>query len=207
MLKAPGIQKARRSQKFKHALGLMFLAIYFAGSLPGKALGAEARAPKQQQPINIYLPVLYVLMPGFVNPGFEGGYTGWMFNSNQGMDIITQAQAHSGNHSAGLGNGSNYRVASISQRITVHSSYLALWYWIYISSADACGWDFLKFYVNNQLIFTYDICASNATNQWVLRTLDLSAYAGQTITLKLEYTSDETVPSTVYVDDFHFTLP
>jgi len=183
-------------------------------------MGARMSIPHVQETTDIYLPIVYLkretklflpyvyaIVSNLANPGFEDGYTGWTFTSNQGMDLITQFQAHSGLHSASLGNGGHYRVASISQHIMIPVGPSTLSYWVYIDSADACGWDFLKFYVNSQPIFSYDICSSTSTSQWSLRNLDLSGFAGQAITLQLEFTSDATVVSYVYVDDFQFTSP
>jgi hypothetical protein len=217
----PGRLKIIRSRMFLEAGWLVLLMIYLAVSPVGNGKGAGESAPHSQEINNLYLPfvifreetrtylpaIFHKIVPDIANPGFEQGYTGWAFSSNQGSDLITQAQAHIGVYSASLGNGNNYRVASISQGVTVPASRSSLIFWIYIDSADACGWDYLRFYINSQLFYTYDICSPTSTHQWSIRNLDFSGFAGQPITLKIEFTSDVTVESYVYVDDFEFGAP
>jgi hypothetical protein len=210
-----------RTKMFFRALWVVLLAISVAGVLPGKAIGTGMGRPHLQDMTNLYLPIiisqsdnwLYLpviykqIAPDIANPGFEQGYTGWVFNSNQGIDLITQAQANTGLYSASLANGNNYRVASISQNLMVPSSRSMLTFWIYINSADVCGWDYLKFYINSQLFYTYDICSGTSTYQWTFQNMDLSGFSNQAITLMIEYTSDISLASYVYLDDFQFTWP
>ena len=43
--------------------------------------------------------------------------------------------------------------------------YLHYWYWI--ASADDCGWDFAKIYINGSQQKSLDLCSSSNTSGWV----------------------------------------
>ncbi|MBE2223981.1 MAG: immune inhibitor A, partial [Anaerolineae bacterium] len=77
-------------------------------------------------------------------------------------------------------------------------------YWHYISSEDVCGFDFGFVVVNNSIVNTYNLCASNNTNGWVQKTVNLSAYAGQTVNLQIRAETDGYLLSSLYVDDVSF---
>ena len=210
-----------RGRRFLQSRWVVLLVIGWAVLLPGHVMGARLELLHFQENIDLYLPIVVLQretrnylpviivqnIPDIANPGFEQGYTGWVFSSNQGADLISQLRVHNGSYSASLGNGSNYRTASISQDLSVPAGRSTLAFWIYIELPDACGWDFLRFYINNQLFSTFDICSSTSTYQWSQRNLDLSGYTGQVITLRAEFTSDIAIPSYVYVDDFQFPFP
>ena len=48
---------------------------------------------------------------------------------------------------------------------------------------------------------TYDLCDTNDTSGWVRQTVDLSAYAGQTIQLQFRAETDSSENSNWFVDD------
>lgn len=199
-------------KKLLRALWILFLSGSLAGILPGPGAGMEARAQPLQPPFLLFLPMVMLKSTSppqeIANPGFEESFTGWTFYSNQGYDTITPVESHSGYYSASLGNGKNDRVASISQTMQVPISRSKLAYWIFTRSGEVClDFDYLKIFINGQERRYYDICANNQTNQWVYWDLDLSSNSGQMVVLKIEFRSDASVSSEVYLDDFQFTYP
>lgn len=144
----------------------------------------------------------------FTNPGFENGSTGWTEYSAWGYSLILNRASlprvpHAGNWAVWLGGDYN-EISYIAQQVTVPASNPVLSYWHYISSEDVCGFDFGFVVVNNSIVNTYNLCASNNTNGWVQKTVNLSAYAGQTVNLQIRAETDGYLLSSLYVDDVSF---
>ena len=78
-------------------------------------------------------------------------------------------------------------------------------YWYSDNSEDICGYDFFRIKVNGAQIFSKDLCASNGTGGWIENVLNLSAYAGTTITIAFEVTTDVSNISSAFVDDIVFS--
>ena len=51
------------------------------------------------------------------------------------------------------------------------------------------------------VVDAYDLCESNNTFGWVTHSTDLSAYAGQTVSLRIQVETDSRWDSSVYIDD------
>ena len=84
-------------------------------------LGGEARLSQaaNSEIYSVYLPVVYKnYIKGFTNSGFENGTESWTVQSNQGDSVVTDSAAHSGQRSAGLGNGNSNRLTSITQQVS-----------------------------------------------------------------------------------------
>jgi hypothetical protein len=139
------------------------------------------------------------------NPGFESGSVGWVFNSN-GAPVLNSPFARTGTFSAALGNGTNNRVASISQQFTVPFNNYNLRYYKYLQSSEICGpkYDAVGAYINGVLVETIDVCSTFSSTNWTPQVLNLISYRGQSIVFRLEFTSDNNTPSFFYVDDFSF---
>jgi hypothetical protein len=153
---------------------------------------------KQPQPVNIF------------NGDFEQGATGWSEYSSNGWSLITQAAdisggitPHSGQWAAWLG-GLSDETSYIRKQVTVPSNAPYLTYWHWIASADNCGYDFGGVGIDGYWYDKYDLCDDENTNGWVLHTVDLSAYAGQTISLNIAATTDDSNNSNLFVDDLLF---
>ena len=157
--------------------------------------------------------------PGFIsNPGFEEGVTGWTFTWNTANPIVTDNLFHSGQNSSSLGDddltNGNGRKASVTQSLTVPVDQPFLTFWSYFVSQDVCGTDpddlvgdYLVVTINNDRIIFWPVCEPE-NGPWVKRTVDLNAYKGNLTWVKVEYTSDLTIPSAAYVDDFGWsTVP
>jgi len=50
----------------------------------------------------------------------------------------------------------------------------------------------------------YDLCHANNTGGWVPHTVSLAAYAGQTVTLRIETQTNAILSSSLLVDDVTF---
>jgi photosystem II stability/assembly factor-like uncharacterized protein len=165
----------------------------------------------------VFLPLLGRTPPGYAvtipNGDFESGRTAWAESSALTQSLIVTASvlppgftAHSGAWLAWLGN-LNDETASIQQTVTISAEapYLAYWHWIYSDETEAdCFYDFASVLINDSPIDTYALCVSAETQGWAFKTLDLSAYVSQTVTLAFKVTTDATVTSHLFIDDVGF---
>lgn len=74
-------------------------------------------------------------------------------------------------------------------------------YWYWIGSEDLCGYDFLKLKVNTNVVVQTDLCDENSTSGWIERVVNLTTYAGSTVTLMFEVTLDGVFNSNFFLDD------
>ena len=100
--------------------------------------------------------------------------------------------------------GANKEAAEITQSYTIPAAGGTLSYVYKITSTDSCGYDYGYVKVNNTNLKTYNLCSSNATNGFVQGSTSLSAYAGQTVTLKFRATTDISRSSSFYIDNVTF---
>ena len=162
----------------------------------------------------VYLPIVIKTDPPppptdpLVNPGFESGPTGWTWFSTGGWDIIVTSFAgsvtpHGGSWAAWLG-GAYDDISYVQQQVTIPASmpYLAYWHWI--ASEDSCGWDFGGVLVNGTVVDVYDLCDTASTGGWVHHVVNLSAYAGQTVTFQIRVETDSSLNSNLFIDDVSF---
>jgi hypothetical protein len=160
----------------------------------------------------IYLPLVLKNVSGsLLNGDFESGPINWTEFSSNGWELILQdsampnpVYAHSGIWAVWLG-GSDDEISYIEQTVTVPPASPHFTYWHWIDSEDACGSDYGAALVNGSTIVdVYNLCSAENTSGWVLHSVDLSAYAGQTIALQIRVETDEAWISNVYVDDVSF---
>jgi hypothetical protein len=143
------------------------------------------------------------------NGNFELGRTGWTESSSNGFDLILQESkdtpvAYAGEWYTWLG-GYYDEVSSIVQKITVPVDMPYLQYWYLSQSQDDCGNAHLWIKVGATTVETQSLCNSQKPNEWAQAVLDLSAYAGMTIDLKFEASTDSNSISNLFLDDIHFT--
>jgi len=161
----------------------------------------------------LYLPlVLRDYLPCEIdNCDFEQGHSAWTEYSKSGWSVIIKRGQglpptvipHSGAWLAWLG-GENNEIAYLQQAVKVPAPrpYLVYWYWI--SSLDQCGYDVARIRINEVTVDQYDLCEANNTEGWVLHSVNLSAYAGQTVQLQLRVETDDSLNSNLFLDDFAF---
>ncbi|MEM7129847.1 MAG: trypsin-like serine protease [Chloroflexota bacterium] len=153
------------------------------------------------------------IVQSLVNGDFEEGRSGWIEHSDNDFQIIVSSStaltlpvsAHSGDWAAWLG-GADYEVSYILQEgveILNDSPYLVYYEWI--DSDDLCDFDYGGVAINGEWFVSYTLCQDSATDGWVSRTIDLTAYAGQSVDLYIVATNDGAILSNLYVDDVAFT--
>lgn len=145
-----------------------------------------------------------------LNGDFEQGHNGaWTELSGQGYSIITNlypsgVSAHSGLWISWLGGVLNDTKA-IQQIVTVPTDRAYLRYWHWIASADICNYDIAGVVINgDDAVDAFWLCNAAATNGWRVRTLDLRAYAGQSVELTFLSDTDSSLNSNWFVDDIAF---
>ncbi len=161
----------------------------------------------------LYLPlVLQNYLPCEIgNCDFELGHAYWTEYAKSGWPVIMKrgeglpstVTPHSGFWLAWLG-GENNEIGYLQQAVTVPAARPYLSYWHWIASRDQCGYDIAYVIVNEITVEQYDLCESNNTSGWVLHSVNLSAYAGQTVQLQLRVETDGSLNSNLFLDDFAF---
>jgi hypothetical protein len=151
------------------------------------------------------------------NSDFENGPDGsWTEYSTHGWDLIINESGplpfpgsvtpHSGSWAVWLG-GEDDEISYITQTVTIPSSdpVLVFRYWI-ASGDDVCAIDsdlggVLVDTTVTDVVDAFYLCASTNTGGWVIRMVDLSAYAGQTVQLRIQAETDSSLNSNLFVDD------
>ena len=162
----------------------------------------------------VYLPLVANPSPRgpnvVVNGDFEAGRTGWtevedsiwfdfplIVHRNE-LPRGTTVTPYDGAWLAWLGGDSHLR-AYIEQEITLPSASPELVYWHWIESIWACDAAYGGAYLDDTPVDQYGLCAAADTGGWAKRTVDLSAYAGQTVRLRfLSQTAEDF--SNLYID-------
>lgn len=140
------------------------------------------------------------------NGGFESGRVVWQEASSNGFELILSTSddiplsPHGGSWLAWLG-GYPDEVSYISQRITIPAGRSILHFWVFTASSDSCGYDDFGVMVNNDVVYAQWVCYQNNTNAWVRKTVDLSAYVGQSVELAFIAELDAYGNSNVFLDD------
>jgi hypothetical protein len=133
-----------------------------------------------------------------VNGSFESGNASWSLGS--GAAVVT-TRAYAGTHSLLVG-GTTSSTQSATQQVTVptgaSSQTLTFRTYVTTSESGTTAYDRLNIQANGTTLKSY----SNASTKgsWFATTLDLSAYAGQTIILKFQAVNDSTLPTSFNVD-------
>lgn len=159
-----------------------------------------------------FLPlVIKASDPGTVlNGNFELGHTGWTESSSSADDLITQTlpvSPHSGTWLAQFGLNNN-ETDQLSQSVFIPADKTDLYYWYRVLDADSFSdYDFFYVRINGTPIKTITLFDDTITMGWVEDVVDLSAYAGSFVTLMFEVTTDDEIPSELYLDDVSLQSP
>jgi hypothetical protein len=151
----------------------------------------------------IRTPTEMPTLAGIKNGGFEQGHTSWVEIPTNA--IITQAAPvvpNTGQWLAALG-GENNSADEVRQIVTVPSGGAYLRYAMAVESGDVNGRDRFEVLVNATVV---SIQFPSFHLNWHNGLIDLSAYAGQTVTLRFRNTTDASGISTVYLDDVTFVV-
>jgi len=144
------------------------------------------------------------------NGNFETGNTTWTESSTNYPSIImndARIKARSGKFYAWLG-GHDDETSLLSQSITVQSDapYLRLYYMT--ASGEKCGnrYDTAQIAIDGVTVANgnLELCARNLVKSWKPMTVDLTSKIGQTVTFSVTTTTDESIVSSLWLDDIGF---
>ena len=163
----------------------------------------------------VYLPILVktgLESVAIDNGGFELGRGVWNEASQNGWPLILNSSdipdpvsPRNGTWAAWLG-GDNNEIAYIEQQLTIPSSapYFSYWYWG-ISQDTTCGNDKAALVLNGNIIVDlYNLCTSENTSGWQVRSVNLNAFAGQTIMIQIRVETNDNLFSNLFIDDVMF---
>lgn len=144
--------------------------------------------------------------PAIPNGDFESGAVDWTEFSELGRDRIGQwgeVTAHSGTWYTWLG-GENSETAYVQQLVTVSAPcpYLVFYHWV--RSSDACGYDYGYVKINGTNVSTLPLCSIENTGGWVKKSINLSGYINQTVSLQIRAETDFSFSSDWFIDDVSF---
>ncbi|MFJ2578086.1 putative Ig domain-containing protein [Kitasatospora aureofaciens] len=141
------------------------------------------------------------------NPGFEAGTTaGWTETNTSGTSTINNSSSeppHSGTYDAWLDGYGTTNTDTLAQTVTLPagcSSY-TFSFWLHIDTAEptTSAYDKLTVTANGTTLATYSNV--NAAAGYQQHSLNLAAYAGQTVTLKFTGAEDYTKQTSFVLDD------
>ncbi len=136
------------------------------------------------------------------NGGFESGTAPWT-----GTTAVIAAHsgrtAHGGTRFAWLGGNGSTSTESVSQTVTVPAdcTRASLVFWLQIETAESGSraYDTFTVRVNGSTLATWSNV--HAGGGWIQRSADLSAYAGQTVTVAFTATEDYSLQTGFLLDD------
>ena len=137
------------------------------------------------------------------NGGFESGLAPWTQSSPD--NIISNSKPRSGSYSAWLA-GYNNANDKLSQTVTVPANGTLRYYWQQTSSegtTTAYDYMYVRVYATTGTqLGTLRVWSNrNVRNVWSQDAISLAAFAGQTVRISFEATTDSSLVSSFYVDD------
>ncbi|MFD8749667.1 putative Ig domain-containing protein [Kitasatospora sp. NPDC059577] len=136
------------------------------------------------------------------NPGFETGSAAPWTASSGVVDNSSGQAAHGGSWKAWLDGYGSTHTDTLAQTVAVPAGCkAALSFYLHIDTAESgsTAYDKLTVSVNGTTLKTYSNVDAAAGYQ--LRTFDLSAYAGQNVTVKFTGTEDSSLQTSFVIDD------
>jgi len=181
-----------------------------AGIINAAAAVAAANSftPKQAyMPIGLNPFVAVTLKNGNFDAGRDGSWTQYSTDSfdlilsqSEASNLGTTVTPHSGTYFVWLG-GLHNENGGIHQQITVSAATPNLIFYHRIGSGETtCGKDIAQIRINDTAIKTYNLCTSQNTSGWVKQSVNLAAFAGQTVKLEFNITTNASVFSSWYLD-------
>ncbi|MDX3242835.1 putative Ig domain-containing protein [Streptomyces sp. ME18-1-4] len=136
------------------------------------------------------------------NPGFESGNTTWTASSGVITNSSSEA-AHAGSYKAWLDGYGSSHTDTLSQSVTVPSGCKATFtFYLHIDTAEtstSTAYDKLTVTAGSTTLATYSNL--NAATGYSQKSLDLSSYAGSTVTLKFTGAEDSSLQTSFVIDD------
>ena len=142
------------------------------------------------------------------NPGFESGATSWTATSGViGQHGSNGQPAHSGTWSSWLNGYGSSHTDSLSQSVTIPVGCKAsLSFYLHIDTAESGSTVYDKLTVTAGSTTLGTFSNVNAASGYVLKTFDVSSFAGQTVTFKFTGVEDTSAQTSFVIDDTALTL-
>ena len=141
-----------------------------------------------------------------LNPGFESGATSWTQSS--GVINTDGAHARTGSGYAWLDGYGTTHTDTLSQAVAVPAGcHATLTYYLEVTTAETSkttAYDKLSLTANNTAVQSFSNLNHGTT--YVAETVDLSAYAGSTVTIKWTGTEDSSLATSFFIDDTALSL-
>ncbi|WP_405578896.1 hydrolase [Streptomyces sp. NBC_01190] len=141
------------------------------------------------------------------NPGFESGSSSWTASSGV-INSSSSEAAHSGSYKAWLDGYGTATTDTVSQSVAIPSGCAAsLSFYLHVDTAEtgSTAYDTLKAQVLNSSGTVLSTLATysnvNAASGYTQRSFDLSAYAGQTVTIKFTGVEGSKLQTSFVLDD------
>jgi len=139
-----------------------------------------------------------------VNGGFESGTSPWTQSSTSVITSRSGQSAHGGTSFAWLDGTGGTHTDTLSQSVTIPSgcSTATLSFWLHIDTTEttsSTAYDKLTAKIGSTTLATYSNL-DKATG-YVKKTLDVSSFAGQTVTLAFTGTEDSSLQTSFVLDD------
>lgn len=144
-----------------------------------------------------------------VNGGFESGSTGWT-GTPAGFARTDAGKAASGQAFAQLNGVGRRSTATVEQKVTVPASGATLTYALQVDTAETTAsrtYDLLDVQVVGGTTGTSTVAAHSNLDRggYATHTVDLSRFAGTTVTLRFRGTEDSTAATTFRIDEVAVT--
>jgi len=136
------------------------------------------------------------------NAGFETGTAAPWTASSGVIDNGTGQAAHSGSWKAWLDGYGSAHTDTLSQTVTIPAGCKATFsFWVHIDTAEtgSTAYDKLTVQAGSTTLATYSNV--NAATGYVQKSFDLSAFAGQTVTVKFTGVEDSSLKTSFVIDD------
>ena len=141
------------------------------------------------------------------NGGFESGSTGWTASSGV-ITTSTSRSPRTGSYYAWLDGYGSSHTDTLSQSVTLPAGCSAtLTFYLHVDTAEtttSTAYDKLTVKAGSTTLATYSNL--NAATGYTLRTLNLSSFAGQTVTLTFTGTEDVSLQTSFTLDDAAVTV-
>jgi Zn-dependent metalloprotease len=142
-----------------------------------------------------------------VNPGFESGNTAWTTTSGV-IDSSSGEPARTGSWKAWLDGYGTTHTDTLSQSVAVPAGcHATLSFYLHVDTAEtttSTAYDKLTLTTNGTSKATYSNL--NKASGFAVKTLDLSSYAGTTVTIKWTGTEDASLATNFVIDDTSLNL-
>ncbi|MFE9422385.1 protease pro-enzyme activation domain-containing protein [Kitasatospora sp. NPDC006697] len=141
------------------------------------------------------------------NGGFETGSAAPWTTSSGVIDSSSSEPAHSGSYKAWMDGYGSAHTDTLAQTVTVPAGCKATFgFWLHVDTAEtgSTAYDKLTLTANGTTLQTWS--NADAANGYTQHSVDLSAYAGQTVTLKFTGTEDSSLQTSFVIDDANLNV-